>query len=664
MVFKNAKRAVLLITLLFFGYKESSAIAGTNPELDSLKELLVQQTQVKSTIENLICHEYWRLNLDSAEHYAQLAMLHAIQEKKPSEHVKALTNLGVIENLRENLEGTEKYLLEALSIARSQLDSSALIPILANLALTYSYQHKYLESLEINYQLEDQLLNSNSKDVLGKYYINVSNVFGEAELFEIEEVYLKRSLDVTLNQGNKELLASIYYNLGALAQDRGHIDSAHYYFNLSTKHALTYRPRLLPSIYRHKAQLAAATDLNDSVIYFHRLAIKIADSLELPLTEGELNLSMAEIHLAQNNINKAILCANKAKKSFLNQDQTAINELLYKCYSEQENIDSAFGYLQLLHNNSNTDNQHLSAALANMFYTREINKGIEKNTHLVSENKKTNESKKDLILYLLLSLAVLGIVLVSLISVYRSNQLKNQALKNLEESNKKLEVSLLVNQKFQQLISHDFRSPLTNIIMLLEIELEESKNSMLKDSLPELNSRIQSLLVTFDSVLKWSQMHDDQIRLFNEKISWKEIMHNAVKFLEIELKNKAIKVDTSKASDVTLNTDRIVLETILRNLLANAIRFSDPGSTVEIVSIKSENEFSFTIIDQGKGMTDEIIQKLLSNKMNSTEGTEGEKGSGIGFRLITSFVRLLNGQIEIESKVGVGTKIMVSFPIQ
>ena len=115
----------------------------------------------------------------------------------------------------------------------------------------------------------------------------------------------------------------------------------------------------------------------------------------------------------------------------------------------------------------------------------------------------------------------------------------------------------------------------------------------------------------------------------------------------------------NKNSTISLNSNRGIVRILLRNLLVNAIKFSNKQSKVEINVVKRDHVTSVEVIDQGIGMTEEMQESIFTGGLTSTDGTDGEKGNGLGLALCFDFVKGLGGKMEVESRVGKGSVFRV-----
>ncbi len=230
----------------------------------------------------------------------------------------------------------------------------------------------------------------------------------------------------------------------------------------------------------------------------------------------------------------------------------------------------------------------------------------------------------------------------------------------LRETNK-------TKDKFFTIISHDLKNPFQAINGALKLLLseedsltEEERNNFLNGIL-NTSTKAYSLL---ENLLIWSRhqmgkmdFSPERIELFEEIIISVELLKNNAALKNITLLNKVER-------DIYVTADRNMLDTVVRNLVTNAIKFTKENGTVEIESRIIDDNVEVAIIDDGVGIPAESLSRLFRiDQSISTQGTKNETGSGLGLILCKEFVEKNNGKIRIESELGVGTRIIFTLPI-
>jgi signal transduction histidine kinase len=120
--------------------------------------------------------------------------------------------------------------------------------------------------------------------------------------------------------------------------------------------------------------------------------------------------------------------------------------------------------------------------------------------------------------------------------------------------------------------------------------------------------------------------------------------------------------ESTHTQNIIEYADENMINTVLRNLITNAIKFSNPEGQIEIFAVSNEEETAISVQDNGIGMTEETRNKLFSNNHDTTFGTAHEKGSGLGLILSRDFVEKHGGKIWVESELGIGSKFTFTLP--
>ena len=248
----------------------------------------------------------------------------------------------------------------------------------------------------------------------------------------------------------------------------------------------------------------------------------------------------------------------------------------------------------------------------------------------------------------------------------KRNQEIEQKNENIEARNKELKEALDFKNKVFSIIAHDLKSPVASLVqnsILLDFDLEEDKRNQLFTSFRELSSSALNLI---DNLLYWGRSQGDQVNFSPESIDIRPVIEEVYAQHREMAAQKSIILESAFEGGTTVFADRELIEIILRNLVSNAIKFTNDGGTVRITVTKDpENEhlLMLTVKDNGVGIPDSRLKDLLGNKeMTSTAGTAREKGTGLGLRLCYELVEYHNGELRIESIKDKGTTVKISLP--
>ena len=158
-------------------------------------------------------------------------------------------------------------------------------------------------------------------------------------------------------------------------------------------------------------------------------------------------------------------------------------------------------------------------------------------------------------------------------------------------------------------------------------------------------------------------MYKEQSQVLLEDKEVSTIVDKVFKFSDMKRKRKQISLINKLPEDLKITINPAMMETVMRNLIANAIKFSHRGSYIIVKSEEMEGKIRIAIEDKGIGMdTDSLFRLFTTDKNNSTAGTENEKGTGFGLSIAKKLVEKQNGVLEIESEYNKGTTINLYFP--
>ena len=192
-------------------------------------------------------------------------------------------------------------------------------------------------------------------------------------------------------------------------------------------------------------------------------------------------------------------------------------------------------------------------------------------------------------------------------------------------------------------------------------EYTEDKRLKFLKIIKESTTKASGLL---NNLLIWANSQTGSIEFKPVKVALKNTVANVVSLLEIQAMNKDIDINDEVAANIYLHADENMVNTILRNLISNAIKFSNPKNSITVAAVV-ENEFAIiSVQDSGVGMSLDTKKNLFSveNKFSSV-GTANEQGSGLGLILCKDFVEKHGGAITVESELEEGTTFRFSLPI-
>ncbi len=240
---------------------------------------------------------------------------------------------------------------------------------------------------------------------------------------------------------------------------------------------------------------------------------------------------------------------------------------------------------------------------------------------------------------------------------------------NLKESELELRKSNDTKDKFFSIIAHDLKSPFNSLVGFSRLLKDNHLNYNEEERDRFINILYQASKNTFkllENLLTWSRLQSGNMEFFPEKINMKIVVYETMLLLKSVAEKKNIKLLYNTDHDLFVNADINMAKTILRNLVTNAIKFTNINGTISIATneIKDQNIVEVSVLDTGVGIAKSTIEDLFQiDKDISTRGTADEKGTGLGLILCKEFVEKHGGKIWAESKIDKGSTFTFTLPM-
>lgn len=356
-----------------------------------------------------------------------------------------------------------------------------------------------------------------------------------------------------------------------------------------------------------------------------------------------------------NSLKYALQSYELSKKSGIQVYILVAARAISDAYSKLGDYKNAFLYLSEAH--------HVYLHLYDDRKTAEIY-SLQKNHEL--ELKEQNENAKTTKIKII-GVAVFVLIFTIFIGLFirHRQQLKlNRELtyKNeiISKQKEELTSSNGAKDKFFSILSHDIRNPLNGILgfsNILESEFNEIDDKEKKEYIGYLKTSSESLFVLIDKLLMWSRLQTGRVDLKMENLNLKEIILYIMGLQKANAIKKGIVLESDISEDINVNADKYLLDTVLRNLVDNAVKFTEPGGKVTI-QVDSEGDFiNINVIDEGVGINDKDIEKLfLIDQKIVSEGTAKEQGTGLGLILCKDMLDLMGTKLNVESEKGKGSR--------
>ena len=244
------------------------------------------------------------------------------------------------------------------------------------------------------------------------------------------------------------------------------------------------------------------------------------------------------------------------------------------------------------------------------------------------------------------------------------------AKRTIEKQKEELEKTVEARDKLYSLIAHDLRAPIGSLRMVMNALSMNVDRSKFDNDIYEVfitgNRLAEDTFVLLDNLLKWTKSQTGRLKtVFQDDVEILSLIKGELEVSEVLAELKQISIVFNGYSEAKARIDQDMIKTVLRNLLNNAIKFSNRGSEI-IVSLKEEGDrVIISVSDKGKGIKTSDQNKIFKTNVHiSSFGTENEEGSGLGLLICKEFINRNNGEIWFESREGAGSTFSFYIPIQ
>ncbi len=247
----------------------------------------------------------------------------------------------------------------------------------------------------------------------------------------------------------------------------------------------------------------------------------------------------------------------------------------------------------------------------------------------------------------------------------QKDQLEKKQLK-IKSQNKKLKQLNLTKDKFFSIIGHDLKNPISSLISfsnLLTNHIDRMSKEEIRMLSIDFDKTLKNSYNLLENLLEWSRSQTDQIEYKPENFDIKALIVENKELMTAQAISKNITLEVSKVKGTTVYADKNSINTVLRNLISNALKFTSEGGQVTVSVTTTNGEVIIAVADNGVGMSKEVVNKIFTiDNKHATEGTAKEKGTGLGLVLCKEFVEVNKGKIWLESELRKGSIFYFSLP--
>jgi signal transduction histidine kinase/Tfp pilus assembly protein PilF len=569
------------------------------------------------------------------DHYFKALMLYEENDNQRG-MAAVLNNIGMVYEYQKDYELAERYHLQSLEIKQKINDAKGMAFSYNNLGLVYQGKGElelakeyFLQALEIRIDLND-------KREIAATFGNLGNLFFVLKDHRQSEQYLTQSLDLYKEVDDKSGIARIYNSLGRLYKQWGDLEKSISFFENSMKISKDIGlNRMVTENYMNLAEVMHRMGDYKSAYKYQQEYIVMRDSIYSEESRRKIYELQFMYDREQKESELQLLRKNEQITMLSTQRDKLLRNFLI------------IGVIMILVSLFLLYNRFLILRNSNILLEKQKEEISESNAQLVELNHSLMEQKK----------------------MYEElNHKLNLSNQKLKESEKNLMEINATKDKFFSIISHDLRNPFASIVSFSRI-LKRDILNMNKDELKELALELDKSVLKIDNLLEnllqWSRTQTGKIKYRPEYIALHEIIKDNVNLVQNNARDKNIKLVDSVDDDLAVWADRNMTDTVIRNLLSNALKYTEQGGEIILSNYLKDHKVYISVKDNGVGIADENKRKIFqTDSLHSTYGTMDEKGSGLGLLLCKEFVEKQGGEIFFESERGKGSVFTFSLPCE
>lgn len=607
--------------------------------------------------------------------------------KYKSGEASAMNYIGKYHHSKGNFERSHNYYLDALHVAENGNDTDLIISIKNNLGKHYETLSLHNQALKQYLEVFDMLGKTRNKVLIATTYNHLGNVYEELDDADQALIYHNMALKYRQEINYLEGIAKSQKNIGEIFENRNDLDSALHCYQSSYEKckAIGYKKGMIKSlylsgnIYRKKEKLHNAEQ--------HYIAA-IELSKEIGYEKGNLNicLNLARLYLEMEQTEKALVNIEKGIELSKADELTGMLSDFYYLMVELQK--SRNDYEKAL------EFYHLYAETMEVLYDEEKNRNMEELKVAFETERKEQQNKilrqqndlKNLAIQrqnaLITAIAITLVLLTSLtFLIYHRFKTKSRANKALEVLNEKIteknrqlaRLNLELDRanhekdKFFSIIGHELRNPLwwfKNLSETLSKKFEQLDRDKLQKALISLNDSAKTAFHLIDNLLQWSKNQLGRLSYRPKAVDLGEIINRNKDLFKQEIEHKNIRLEQQIDEQIKVYVDTELVDTVLRNLISNAIKYTPEEGTITLKSSIKDEVVEVCVSDTGIGISKENQLKLFNPRVEyTTLGLYQEKGSGLGLLLCKDFIERNGGSIWLESEEGKGTSICITMPL-
>ena len=636
---------ISLILILFLGN-----INAQDPFIDSLKTVLVElePDSIEARVQLLtqITDRYSIINIDSTDQYAQRAL------RLCEDHNLVIEKLSVLRFLSRAYANNGKF-EEARGMASEMKDIADETEdkhwqVLTRLGLaTFDKMLGQTESSLTNFQEANDMVGDDELGFKGMIYA------GLAELLESKEeriTYYHKAIDIYEQINDPINLCRNYFNLGSMySSNKYTIQAEKYLLKADSLANLTQLIQVSAGVKMMLAQTYSSKQEYEKSIRYGQKALEesvmLGNTDWAATTRGILGFS----YFKNGDINNAIkfleAAYNELENSKRYDNTSEMANFISQSYAIQEDYETALEwsniYNALKDSLNRIDKLKLQEEIESTYKTKEQENKIQLQALQLNQQRNT----------ILIIALIAGLLILTTVLLWRNAQSRSKELKLLEELDKS-------KSRFFSNISHELKTPLSLITLPLEEVLKRGDNTSHSQEIKTAHRNSKKLLSLVNEILDLSKLEAGKLSLDEEQVFINSFFKRSFFAFEslAQVKNITLDYQSSIDSNLMASMDTAKIESVINNLVSNALKHSPKDSLIQLQLSYSDEFLRCSIIDQGKGIDEKHLTKIFDRYYQVEDDDELIGGTGIGLNYVKEIVKLYGGELKVSSQKGKGSQ--------
>jgi signal transduction histidine kinase/Tfp pilus assembly protein PilF len=658
-----------LLFFLFIALVSALNGLSQSADEDSIKQLLT--TTPEDSAKTKILLQLARSSKDreiALEYYAEALNY----ENNKLRTAEIIDTLGLFNLQLGNYKEAMAYFNQAKVLFYELQDSLWIGKIHNNIAVVNWGVGNSIEALS-NYQKALNIRKAiNDQPGVCKVMNNIGLVYQDLGLYDDALTWHKQALTIALEINDSSAIVYSYSNIGKYYEYHNEPDEAlktytqglKILMDQSKKHSDSFLSSSLGSVYEKMNQ-------PDSALYHYHMAVAYGDRMNNSNRIAIARHHLGKIHLKLGQLDSAKLYINASMElSRLKNYPPLIRDNLFALSEIKEHegrVPAAMNYYkqasELKDSLFSSENIKKLNDLQIKFFTEQQ----EQENQLLRKNNEIQRitiRQQKMVSHILITGGAL--ILLVLVVVARSRISLKRLSTKLEKSESELRKANADKDRFFTIIAHDLKSPFSGFLgttdLLLD-DFDQLSTDSIKKMLAVLKDSSSNLYALLESLLQWAQVQTGSMQYEFGERDVHEIATSVNNLLAANASQKQIILTQTIQPNTIVYADEKSVATILRNLVSNAIKYTNPGGHIMIEAVKKPSQIIISVSDNGIGMEKETCKRLFDiTEKTSLQGTKNESGTGLGLILCKEFVEKNMGEIWVASTPGQGSKFTFSLP--